>query len=109
MAVAAQVAQGHPASRRRRRTVRCPECDHPREVSYENFRRIHLGQQSGRCRECPAPRDASAVPVVTEKDRKFWLQAFGVPAASLRGTTVAEYHRVHGIPAELAALAASIA
>jgi hypothetical protein len=107
VAVAAQVAQGHPASRRRRRTVRCPECDTAREVSYENFCRIQRGEQTGRCRECPTPLAPRVR--VTDKDRKFWLVAFGVPASALRGTTASEYIGAHGIPLELAALAASIA
>lgn len=43
-----------------------------------------------------------------DEHRKFWLAAYGVPAADLKGTTALAYIETHGIPVELAALAASV-
>lgn len=102
MAVAAQVAQGHPAPRRRVQTLVCPGCGSERVVSYENYRRIVRGELSGKCRLCPGEH---LNPVPTDADRKFWLRSFGVPAAALRNTTALDYIGEHGLPAELALVA----
>lgn len=45
---------------------------------------------------------------VTDRERKWWLARFGVPAEALRGISAAEYVSQNGMPAELLALAASV-
>lgn len=104
MAAAAQVAQGHPASRRRTRTLICPSCREPRDVTYETWNRIRRGQLSGVCRDCPGPPPEI---LVTDEHRRFWLEAYGVHVAD--GVTAVAYVKAHGLPPGLLSLAASIA
>lgn len=106
MAVAASLAQSPNARRTGSHTLTCPVCQGQRDVSYETFQRIRTGKLSGVCARCPGePREVR----VREQDRKFWLRRYGVPASELRGVSAVEYVAAHGLPAELSALAASVA
>lgn len=107
MAVAARVAQGHPASRVRKRTVSCPDCGEARIITYETLRRIERGDLSGRCARCPG-EPPPEMPV-SDADRKWWLKRFGVPARDLRDTSALDWIATHGVPEDLALVATGFA
>ncbi len=83
----------------------CPGCGETRDMSYENHQRIVRGLQRPECRGCPGPPPKIQV---TEEHRRYWLEAFGIPAAALTGTTARAYVMRYGTPPELVALAASL-
>lgn len=56
-------------------TVCCPDCGDPREISVRQRRRIANSDKDFRCALC---RSIPESPVVTEADRKFWLDRYPI-------------------------------